>query len=60
MNKDLKLLFIIISTLLLMFTTSLLLDVQLVQAQAIRQFIIYLAIALQAFIGFVVFKHALK
>lgn len=60
MSKDIKLLLTIIITLALMFATSLLLDLQLVQAQPIRKFIIYLLIAIQFFIGFVVFKALLK
>jgi len=60
MNKDLKLLLTIITTLSLMFLTSLLLDLQIVKAQVIRQAIIYIFIAIQAFIGFAVFKAILK
>ncbi len=60
MNKDIKLILIIVITLGLMFATTLLLEVDLVQKQIIRQIIIYIAIILQLFIGFVVFKANLK
>lgn len=60
MNKDIKLILIIVITLGLMFATSLLLELDLVQKQIIRQIIIYIAIILQLFIGFVVFKANLK
>ncbi len=60
MNKDIKLILIIVITLGLMFATSLLLELDLVQKQIIRQIIIYIAIMLQLFIGFVVFKVNLK
>ncbi len=60
MNKDIKLILIIVITLGLMFATSLLLELDLVQKQIIRQIIIYIAIILQLFIGFVVFIANLK
>lgn len=60
MNKDLKLLLIIIITAAIMFATSLLLDLKLIKAQIIRQIIIYALILIQAYIGFTVFKHTLK
>ncbi len=60
MNKDIKLILIIVITLGLMFATTLLLELDLVQKQIIRQIIIYIAIMLQLFIGFVVFKANLK
>lgn len=60
MNKDIKLILIIVVTLGLMFATTLLLELDLVQKQIIRQIIIYIAIILQLFIGFVVFKANLK
>lgn len=60
MNKDIKLILIIVITLGLMFATTLLLELDLVQKQIIRQIIIYIAIILQLFIGFVVFKANLK
>lgn len=60
MNKDLKLLLIIIVTLSLMFATSLLLDLQVVRAQFIRQLIVYILISIEFFIGFLVFKMTLK
>lgn len=60
MNKNLKLILIIIIPIALMFATSLLLDLQLVQDQLVRKFIIYLLIAIEAFIGFVVFKAEIK
>ncbi len=60
MNKDIKLILIIVITLGLMFATTLLLELDLVQKQIIRQIIIYIAIILQLLIGFVVFKANLK
>ena len=60
MNKDIKLILIIVITLGLMFATTLLLELDLVQKQIIRQIIIYIAIILQLFIGFVVFIANLK
>lgn len=60
MNKDIKLILIIVITLGLMFATTLLLELDLVQKQIIRQIIIYIAIILQLFIGFIVFKANLK
>lgn len=59
MNKDLKIISLITGTLVLMFITSLLLDVPLIQAQLIRQCIVYTAIFIQAFIGFVLVKYQL-
>lgn len=60
MNKDIKLLLIIVTTLGLMFATTLLLELDLVQKQIIRQIIIYIAVSVQLLIGFVVFKANLK
>ena len=59
MNKDLKIISLITGTLVIMFTTSLLLDVPLIQAQFIRQALVYTAIFIQAFIGFVLVKYQL-
>ncbi len=60
MNKDIKLLLIIVTTLGLMFATTLLLELDLVQKQIIRQIIIYIAVLVQLLIGFIVFKANLK
>lgn len=60
MKKDIKILTIIISTLLLMFATSLLLDLQIVKAQMVRKLIVYIAISLWLLIGFLITKYELK
>jgi len=60
MNNDLKLLLTIIITLAIMFSTSLLLDLEIVKAQLVRQVIIYAFIVIQAIIGFAIFKSFLK
>jgi hypothetical protein len=52
-----KIIFTILFTLILMFATSLLLDVQLVKDQWIRQFIVYLLIGIELIIGFMMFKY---
>ena len=60
MKKDLKLILIIITTLLLMFATSLLLDLQIVQQQFIRKVIVYVAITIQLLLGFLIPKNQIK
>mgnify|MGYP003680674041 CR=1 FL=1 len=60
MKKDLKLILIIITTLLLMFATSLLLDLQIVQQQFIRKVIVYVAITIQLLLGFLILKNQLQ
>lgn len=56
MNKDLKLILVIIVTLLLMFTTSLLLDLKIFQARLIRELIVYVAIVIEFVLGVLIFK----
>jgi len=56
MNKDLKIVLIIIVTLGSMFATTLLLDLNLVSAFLIRELIVYLTIGIQLFIGFTLLK----
>ena len=56
MNKDLKIILIIIVTLGSMFATTLLLDLNLVSAFLIRELIVYLTIGIQLFIGFTLLK----
>lgn len=60
MKKDIQLLLTIIITLAIMFATSLLLDLPLIQKQLVRQIIIYIAILSEFFIGFAIFKQSLK
>lgn len=60
MASDLKIILIIVATLTLMFATSLLLDLQMVQQQIVRIVIIYIAILVQLVIGFAVVKANLK
>jgi len=60
MHPDIKLALTIITTLILMFATSLLLDLALIQRQIIRQIIIYLAITIQFAIGFLLVKIQIK
>ena len=60
MHPDIKLTLTIIATLILMFATSLLLDLALIQRQIIRQIIIYLAITIQFAIGFLLVKIQIK
>ena len=56
MNKDLKIILIIIVTLGSMFATTLLLDLILVSAFLIRELIVYLTIVIQLVIGFTLVK----
>ena len=56
MNKDLKIILIIIVTLSSMFATTLLLDLNLVSAFLIRELIVYLTIGIQLVIGFTLVK----
>ena len=56
MNKDLKIILIIIVTLGSMFATTLLLDLNLVSAFLIRELIVYLTIVIQLVIGFTLVK----
>lgn len=60
MKKDIQLLITIIITLAIMFATSLLLDLPLIQKQTVRQIIIYIAIIAELLIGFAIFKTFLK
>jgi hypothetical protein len=60
MSKDFKILLTIVVTLLLMFATSLLLDLQLVQRQTVRQLLVYLTISIEAVIGYMFVKLFLK
>lgn len=60
MASDLKIILIIVATLTLMFATSLLLDLQMVQQQIVRIVIIYIAILVQLVIGFAMVKANLK
>lgn len=60
MKKDIQLLITIIITLAIMFATSLLLDLPLIQKQTVRQIIIYVAIIAELLIGFAIFKTFLK
>jgi hypothetical protein len=60
MNTDFKIILTIITTLALMFITSLLLDIPLIKALLIRQIIIYIAITVQFIIGFALVKFNLK
>ena len=52
MNPEIKLILTVIVTLLLMFATSLLLDLPIVKSQTIRVVIVYIAIAIQFFFGY--------
>ena len=56
MNKDFKILTIIVVTLGIMFATTLLLGLDLVSAFLIRELIVYLTIAIQLVIGFTLVK----
>ncbi|WP_370214781.1 hypothetical protein [Mesoflavibacter profundi] len=60
MKKDIQVLLTIIITLSIMFATSLLLDLPLIQKQTVRQIIIYIAIIAELLIGFAIFKQSLK
>lgn len=60
MVSDLKIILIIVATLILMFATSLLLDLQMVQQQIVRVVIIYIAILAQLVVGFALVKDNLK
>ena len=50
----------LIITLLLMFATSLLLDLEIVKRQFVRELIIYIAIAAEGFLGFIMLKYQIK
>jgi hypothetical protein len=60
MSPDLKLLLTIIITLIIMFATTLLLEIPLVQAETVRKLIVYLLVVLEFFIGFQMVRFQLK
>lgn len=60
MNKDLRILIILILTPVIMFATSLLLDLQIFQKQFVRQLIVYAVILLQLFLAFILIKFQIK
>jgi hypothetical protein len=60
MKDNLKLITVILATLLLMFATSLLLEIELIQKEWIRLMIVYLAIIIEMTIGFLILKLFLK
>ena len=60
MKQDIKVILIVIITLAIMFATSLLLDLQIVQNQFIRKAIIHIAIIVQLVFGFITLKDTLS
>ena len=55
-----KIIITILGTLLIMFITSFLLDLEIIQQQPVRQIIIYMLIVIQGYIGFKLYSYLIK
>ncbi len=59
-NQNLQIVLIIIITFLLLFATTLLLDIKLISDSYVRKLLIYLFMLIEAFFGFIILKEAVN